>query len=160
MAKILISSCLLGFKVRYNGSDMPVSDKNFEKLCSENQIIPFCPEVSAGLEIPRLPAEIQGGDGTDVLSGDARVLCNNGFDVTDSFLAGAKKALEICIRESIFFAVLTESSPSCGSKLIYDGSFSGIKKNGKGVTAALLENYGIKVFSQNEIPEIFEFLNR
>lgn len=93
MAKILISSCLLGFKVRYNGSDMPVSDKNFEKLCSENQIIPFCPEVSAGLEIPRLPAEVQGGDGTDVLSGDARVLCNNGFDVTDSFLAGAKKSL-------------------------------------------------------------------
>ncbi|MDY0361924.1 MAG: DUF523 domain-containing protein [Desulforegulaceae bacterium] len=159
MAKILVSSCLLGFKVRYNGSNMPVLDKRFEKVILENEIIHFCPEVFAGLSIPRLPCEIYKGDGEDVLSGSAKVLCNNGLDLTKEFLTGAKKALDKCIKESILCALLTESSPSCGSNLIYDGSFRGTKKPGKGVTAALLAKSKINVFSQHDIAKLIEYLN-
>ncbi len=151
MAKILVSSCLLGFNVRYNGSCINTENNSFKILAEQHEIIPFCPEVSAGLPIPRPPAEITGGEGEDVLSGTAEVLNNIGEDVTEAFLNGARLALDKCLSENIFLAVLAERSPSCGSSLIYDGSFRGMTKAGRGVTAALLEKSGIKVFSQDNI---------
>ena len=132
MAKILISSCLLGFKVRYNSSSIKPEDDSFNRLIEEHEIIPFCPEVEAGLPIPRDPSEIIKGNGDDVISGKAKVMTESGDDLTDYFLSGAEKALDKCREEKILFAVLSERSPSCGSSIIYDGSFSGVKKEGKG----------------------------
>jgi len=151
MSKILVSACLLGCKVRYNASDVKVDNKIFEQLIEENEIIPFCPEVSAGLLTPRPSAEIQGGEGIDVLRGTASVIEVNGIDVSHSFCRGAKMALDKCIEHKISLAILNESSPSCGSSFIYDGTFTGKKKAGMGVTAALLKENGIKVKSQHEV---------
>lgn len=151
MSKILVSSCLLGCKVRYNASDVKVDSKLFEQLIEEHEIIPFCPEVSAGLLTPRPSAEIQGGEGLDVLQGTANVVGIDSVDVSDYFCRGAQMALEKCIDEKVSLAILNESSPSCGSRSIYDGNFSGDKKVGMGVTAALLKQNGIQVQSQHEV---------
>lgn len=154
MEKVLVSSCLVGNKVRYNASCLSVSKLDLEWLNSNVSLVVFCPEVSSGLPIPRAPAEIVEGQGIDVIQGTALVMGNDGIDVTNQFLAGAQKALKLCQDAGIRYAVLAEGSPSCGSSKIYDGTFSGTKVDGSGVTAALLENQGIKVFSQHTIANL------
>ncbi|UYM16578.1 DUF523 domain-containing protein [Endozoicomonas euniceicola] len=153
MEKVLVSSCLLGNKVRYNGLDLSCENELIKKWLHEGRVVAFCPEVSAGLPTPRAPAEIQNGNGEDVLQLNARVVENTGEDVSEQFIAGAELALKLCIKHKIQVAILTESSPSCGSTMIYNGDFSDTKKAGQGVTAALLSKHGIRVFSQNNINE-------
>lgn len=160
MSKILVSSCLLGCKVRYNGSCVNVEGKCFEELTQKHEIIPFCPEVKAGLPIPRPAAEIQGGEGIDVLQGSAKVVGIDGVDFTDYFCRGAELALEKCVENNISSAILTEASPSCGSSLIYDGNHNGNKKIGIGVTVALLKQNGINVYSQHEVCNLIKLLNK
>jgi uncharacterized protein YbbK (DUF523 family) len=158
MAKILISACLLGCKVRYNASDLEVISSEFEKLITIHDVVSFCPEVSAGMSIPRAPAEIKGGDGFDVLSGKAKVIDIDGQKLNEGFITAAKNALARCQKEKIHFAILAESSPSCGSSHIYDGSFNDTKSAGKGVTAALLAQNGIRVFNQYQANELLQLL--
>jgi len=158
MEKMLVSACLVGERVRYNGIV-----KNFESqiLKSWNRrgwVVAICPEVAGGLPVPRPRSEIAGSGGNQVLNGHQKVIDIKGQDVTKYFLDGAQKALELASLLGIRFAILKEGSPSCGSNYIYDGSFSGIKKPGKGVTAALLEENGIRVFSENEILEAEKYL--
>lgn len=154
LEKVLVSACLVGNKVRYNASCLSMSEVDLNWLQSNVELVVFCPEVSSGLPIPRAPAEIITGKGIDVLNGSARVMGNDGIDVTNQFVAGAQNALELCQEKQIRYAILAEGSPSCGSSKIYDGTFSGIKIDGSGVTAALLESEGIKVFSQHTIANL------
>lgn len=79
---------------------------------------------------------------------------NDGIDVTEHFVAGAQNTLKLCQQQQIKYAILAEGSPSCGSSKIYDGTFNGIKIDGSGVTTALLESEGIKVFSQHTIASL------
>lgn len=151
MRKVLISACLLGKKVRYDGGALEVADQIVERWRSEGRIVSVCPEVEAGMSIPRQPAEIFKGSGESVLNGEVDVIEKGGAKVTNDFLAGASIALNLCHKFNIDIAVLAEFSPSCGSSAIYDGSFSGKKVPGMGVTAALLREHGVQVFSQYEI---------
>ena len=128
-----------------------MDDQLVEQWRSEGRIVSVCPEVEAGMSIPRAPAEIRGGAGDSVLNGKAAVIETNGTEVTAEFLSGASVALELCRKFDIEIAVLAEFSPSCGSSHIYDGSFSGQKSAGMGVTSALLRRHGVRVFSQHEI---------
>lgn len=153
LRKILISACLLGKKVRYDGGSLAVADQVVEQWRADGRIISVCPEVEAGMSIPRQPAEIFEGCGENVLSGDAEVIERDGGRVTHEFLTGASIALDLCHKFNIDVAVLAEFSPSCGSSAIYDGSFSGKKMPGMGVTAALLRQHGVQVFNQHEIEE-------
>ena len=146
MKKVLISACLLGDKVRYDGQSLLTSSRILKEWIDEGRVISICPEVSSGMSIPRAPAEINGGDGYDVLSGKISVIENNGHIVTENFLRGANNALVLCKKNEIDVAVLAEFSPSCGSSSVYSGDFSGTKVNGVGVTAALLTSHGIIVF--------------
>ena len=154
MEKVLVSSCLMGNKVRYNASCLSISEADLEWLISNLEIVIFCPEISAGLPTPRPPAEIIAGKGIDVLDGLASVVGDDGIDVTTQFVAGAENALKLCQKQQIKYAVLAEGSPSCGSSNIYDGTFSGTKIDGSGVTATLLEENGIRVFSQHTIADL------
>ncbi len=156
--KILISACLIGNKVRYDANDVPTESRILEEWKTEDRLIAFCPEVAGGLSVPRLPAEIQNGNGQGVLLGEAKVLDNQGNDVSLNFINGAKKALEVAQNNNVKVAILKEKSPSCGSSFIYDGTFSSVKKIGQGVTTALLEQNGIKVFSDLEIEKAAEYL--
>ncbi|WED29420.1 DUF523 domain-containing protein [Vibrio sp. DW001] len=158
MVKVLVSSCLVGNKVRYNASCLSIPELDLYWLKSNVELVVFCPEVSAGLPTPRAPAEIITGKGIDVLDGSANVVGNDGIDVTTQFVNGAENALKLCHKQQIKYAVLAEGSPSCGSSKIYDGTFNGIKIDGSGVAAALLERNGIKVYSQHTIAKLRNML--
>ncbi|RLB80470.1 MAG: DUF523 domain-containing protein [Deltaproteobacteria bacterium] len=158
MNKILVSACLIGENVRYNGR-VKVDENSWLKGWKlQGRLVPFCPEVAGGLPVPRPCSEISGYDGHTVLYEDTRVMDIKGKDVTQYFLTGAQKTLELARLHNIKLAVLKDGSPSCGSTYIYDGSFSGIKKPGKGITTVLLEENSVRVFNEGEILEAVEYL--
>ncbi|MCP9949501.1 DUF523 domain-containing protein [Actinomadura madurae] len=158
MERILVSSCLVGRPVRYDGKAKPVSGGLVERWRAEGRLVPFCPEVSGGLGVPRPPAEIVGGDGGDVLDGTARIRTGTGEDVTEEFLRGARLALDAARRSGARVALLKEGSPSCGGHRIYDGTFTGSPVPGTGVTTALLRRSGVHVFSEDELDDLAALL--
>jgi len=152
MQRILVSACLLGQAVRYDGSDKRCAHSILQAWLANGQVVPFCPELAAGLPVPRPPAEIsQGAGGTAVLRGLARVIEAGGRDVTAEFVTGAEQALATARQYDIRLAILKEDSPSCGSSTTYDGTFSGTRIPHPGVTGALLRQAGIAVFSENQL---------
>jgi uncharacterized protein YbbK (DUF523 family) len=151
--KVLVSSCLLGEPVRYHGGDAFCAHDVIERWKAEGRLVVLCPETAAGLPVPRPPAEIIGGGGADVLRGQAYVGDSTGVDVTAAFLRGARAVLAAALGEGVRAAVLKDGSPSCGSTYIYDGSFRGQRDMGQGVTAALLSEAGIRVFSDRQVEE-------
>lgn len=158
MNKVLVSACLLGDKVRYDGNSLFISSDILQDWLEDGRVVSICPEVSSGMSIPRAPAEILGGEGGGVLSGEISVIEVNGKDVSDKFLTGANNALSLCKENNIYVAVLADFSPSCGSSFIYNGDFSGTKIEGQGVTAALLSAHGVKVFSQYQLEDANNWL--
>ncbi|RST60267.1 DUF523 domain-containing protein [Siminovitchia terrae] len=148
---ILVSSCLAGLEVRYDGRHS-LHDK-IKKLVGENKAITICPELSGGFSTPREPAEITGGDGYDVLDGKAKVIDRSGREVTDLYMKGAHATLKLAKEIKASLVVLKENSPSCGSSMIYDGEFNGNKIAGDGVTSALLKRNGFRVISEEQLDE-------
>lgn len=139
----LVSACLAGCRCRYDQGTKEQAE--IVDLIRTGKAVPVCPEQLGGLPTPRLPAEIMGGDGDDVLDGRARVVNRAGEDVTAQFLAGAREVLRLAQAVGATEAVLKERSPSCGAEAIYDGTFTGATVPGAGVTAALLRRHGISV---------------
>jgi len=151
---ILVSSCLAGLEVRYNGTHC--LDLKISQLIEEHKAIPVCPELLGGFSTPREPAEIIGGNGEDVLDGKAKVIERSGRDVTELYIKGAYTTLKKAIDNNASVVVLKEYSPSCGSSLIYNGEFIGKKIAGNGVTTALLLRNGIRVISEEQFADIFD----
>ncbi|MEU4832653.1 DUF523 domain-containing protein [Streptosporangium sp. NPDC023615] len=154
MDRILVSACLMGRKVRYDGAAKTSEDALLATWRRQGRLVAFCPEVEGGLPVPRPAAEIEGGaGGAAVLDGTARVLTADGADVTAPFLAGARAALEAARSCGARVAILKEGSPSCGSLAVHDGAFGGGRVPGNGVTTALLERNGIAVFGEERVAE-------
>ena len=147
--KILTSQCLFGGDpVRYDGKSKALEDSIYLKWKDEDRLIPVCPEVFGGLPVPRTDAQIVGD----------KVINRDGIDVTDAYMKGALEAVRLAKAHNVAFAVMKEKSPSCGSNQIYDGTFSGNKIPGQGLAVRLLREAGIKVFSEEEIPQAAAFL--
>ena len=123
--KLLVSACLLGDPVRYDGQAQRLADPSLRVWQQAGMLVPFCPEVAGGLPTPRPAAEA---------------------------------ALALCRREGIECALLKERSPSCGSQRIYDGRFRGVTQSGEGMTANLLRQQGIRVFSEEQLDELKAFV--
>ena len=141
---IAVSACLLGTKCRYDGSAKPCPP--VIALKSKHTLVPICPEVAAGLPIPHAPNEIA----------STKPLCvrdSEGIDNTEAFVRGAEKSVERARNKGCDLAILKAKSPSCGSGLIYDGTFSGALVPGDGVACALFKQAGIAVVDENHIPE-------
>lgn len=157
VSKILVSACLMGHAVRYDGRAKPLVHPAIERWMQEGLLVTICPEMSAGMPVPRSPAEIaDAATGEDVLAGSARVVEMTGGDVTDEFLQAAENAVRLATESECRYALLIDGSPSCGSGFIYDGSFSGNRRAGNGVTAAALKQAGIEVFSDRDIDRLIE----
>ena len=148
MPKYLISACLAGENVRYDARNC--LHEKLRALVENDQAIIACPEMLGGLATPRPAAEIVGGSALDVFDGQAKILDSSGTNVTEAFLTGAYKTLEIAQKNQITHVILKENSPSCGRHFIYDGTFQGHKKQGMGLTAMLLTQHGFIVMSENE----------
>ncbi len=152
MIKILVSACLLGQKVRYDGKDNYQAHVRLRYWVELGRVIPVCPECLGGLPVPRPAAEIQAGaTGNDVIHQQAKITTITGKDVTAEYLSGARKTLKVAQDNQVMVAILKARSPSCGSTHIYDGTFSNNVIDGIGVTAALLVENGIQVFNEAEI---------
>lgn len=146
---LLVSACLCGINCRYSG-DSNTYEK-VKELLKRGEAIPVCPEQLGGLETPRLACEIVGGTGKKVLQGKAKVIDKDGNDRTLEFVKGAHEVLNIVKMMGIHKAILKAKSPSCGCGKIYDGTFSGNKITGSGVTAQLLLENGIEVITEEEL---------
>jgi len=149
--KVLVSGCLAGVLCKYNGTYNNVPE--LVSLVEKGLAIAVCPEILGGGAVPREPNETVNGDGRRVLDGKARVMTPSGVDCTEMFIRGAVETLKKAREHNIKIAILKERSPSCGSSLIYDGTFSGRKIAGSGVTAAILQRAGIKVYSEYNFRE-------
>ena len=142
--KILVSECLYGGRiVRYDGGDVPSLDPVFLKWKDEGRLVPICPEVFGGLPTPRPDAQRK----------DGGVFTGAGADVTDPFRKGAEEALRLARAEDVCFCIMKADSPSCGSREIYDGSFTDAKCPGQGLAVELLRDAGYTVFDEEDIKE-------
>jgi len=152
---ILISACLIGLNCRYDGKSSNPSSRlrrevNLEFLIEKvrrGDALPVCPEQLGGLPTPRVPAEIVGGTGEDVLSGAAKVCTSDGRNVTSAFLRGARETLYLAKLVNAQHIIFKPRSPSCGCGQIYDGTFTRTLRYGNGVTTALLLREGFIVFN-------------
>jgi len=141
--QVLVSACLLGEKVRFDGGDKRSTHPVLARWLAEGRVVAVCPEVSGGLGVPRPPAQRRG----------QQVVTDAGADVTAQFERGARVALELAQRLGLEVAVLKEGSPSCGSAEVHDGTFSGRRVPGQGTTTALLRQHGVRVFSEAQLDE-------
>ena len=137
--KVLVSKCLLGFNCRYKGDNCK-NDKLLEFL-KDKEVIGVCPEVEGGLPTPRDPSERVAN----------KVISSKGKDVTAEYQKGAKFALKLAQDNNVDLVIFKAKSPSCGCGLIYDGTFSGNKIPGNGVTTELLLKNGFKVITEENL---------
>jgi uncharacterized protein YbbK (DUF523 family) len=152
VVKIAVSACLLGAPVRYDGTDKKTRHPALQRWIDEGRVVALCPEVLGGLGTPRPPAEIV------YVGGLRRVRANTGRDVTAEFESGAAESLEQARRHGARVAILKDGSPSCGSTYIYDGTFTGTRADGRGVTAAAFAEHGIRVFPESELDAAAEYV--
>ena len=146
--KALISACLLGLPCRYDGTGKLLTEVT--ALKGKVEWIPVCPEQLGGLATPRPSAERVG----------QRVLTREGADVTEQYRRGGELAAALAEFLDCRCALLKARSPSCGSGLIYDGTFSGTKAPGDGVTAQAVKAMGIPVFDEEHWEEFIDFVSR
>lgn len=139
MKKILVSACLMGYDCRYKGNSC--KNQKLLELAKDNILIPVCPEQMGGLPTPRYPSEIVGD----------RVIAKSGDDVTEQYMRGADFALQIAKANGVDCCIMKANSPSCGKGVIYDGTFSGNKTAGNGVTVQTLLDAGFTVMTEEDI---------
>ena len=138
---ILVSHCFLGVLCRYDGASR-LDRQIIELHRAGHNLVPVCPELLGGLDVPRSPAEIQP---------DGRVVTQDGEDVTAAYRAGAERAVEIAKEKGCTAAILKARSPSCGSGEVYDGTFTHTITSGWGIAARLLDEAGLEVTDEDHL---------
>lgn len=139
--KIAVSACLLGHNCKYNGGNN--RSQSVLDYVEGHEVIAVCPEVAGGLSVPRSPVELQNG----------KAINADGEDVTAFFRRGVEKTMAKLTEEAVALAILQPRSPSCGCKQIYDGTFSKVLIDGKGMFAQALADAGIPTMDGNDVPE-------
>lgn len=137
--KVLVSACLLGENCKYNGGNN--YDPAVVDWLRDHEVVPVCPEVLAGMPVPRIPVELRGG----------RAVNKEGADVDAAYRAGVAQAVQRAKAERIELAVLKSRSPTCGVKQIYDGTFSGTLVDGQGLLAQALRENGFRVIDAEDL---------
>ena len=148
MKKILDSGCLYGWHVRYDDGDTPCLDERFLAWKDEGRLIPVCPEVFGELDTPR-PDSQRKGD---------KVIACTGQDVTREYEIGAVESVRLANESDVVCCIMMQDSPSCGSKFIYDGTFTDTKTQGQGRAVELLRDAAYVVFDQDDLGEVEKLL--
>lgn len=155
--RILMSSCLIGLKCGYDGSSYGEYPSALKLLKYDTvKIVRFCPEEFS-FGTPREMCDIHGGNGLEVLNGNAKVLTESGIDWTEGMIKASEKMLEIAINEKVEIALMMDTSAACGSQVIYDGNRFEVNKKyqiGMGVCAAQLKKNGFVVISQRDFASL------
>lgn len=136
----VVSACLAGKACRYDGGASPCPE--VMELVARGKALPLCPEVLGGLPSPRPPCENVHG----------RILDRQGNDHSTAFWHGAQEALAQTRACGASIAILKSRSPSCGFGQIYDGTFSKRLTPGQGLWASLLQQDGIRLYSEEDLP--------
>lgn len=136
---ILVSACLLGEKCKYNGGDNYCP--GVVEYVKDQDVIPVCPEMRAGMGCPRIPIEIANGVLID----------RNGKNVDAPMRAAIREIFAEIQDEEISCAILKSRSPTCGVRQVYDGAFSGTLVSGSGLFAQALKDAGYQVIDSEEI---------
>jgi len=137
--KVLVSACLLGTNCKYNGGNNYC--EKVIRFLEDKESIPVCPEVLAGMGVPRNPIEIVDG-----------VLMDKYGNSVDACLRQAvAEVVQQAKQLQIDCAVLQSRSPTCGVNQIYDGSFSGRKIPGSGALAQAMREAGIRVIDVEDL---------
>lgn len=157
-APILISACLLGAPVRYDGEHCRQDHPWLRVLADAGRLLPICPEVAGGLPTPRPPAELCGGDGHALWAGAAQVRTASGDELSAAFCAGARVACALAAQHGVRLAILKARSPSCGCRQVYSGQFDGQLRAGQGVAAAALATAGVTLFDEQQLTEAARWL--
>lgn len=144
MQSLLISACLMGTPCKYSGGSNALPPAVLARLRETYRLIPVCPELAGGLPVPRTPSERLG----------SRVVTRSGQDVTAAFTRGAQLAVRLAARFGCSLALFKERSPSCGSGIIYDGSFTGRLVPGSGLAAEALAARGVKLLGESRLEEL------
>ena len=142
--KILVSACLLGRNCKYNGGNN--LNSQVVELLKDHVAVEVCPELMAGLGVPRTPIEIVNGQVKD----------RDGNNVDAALRRSVEMILTQVRREGIQYAILKSRSPTCGVRQVYDGSFTGTLVDGAGVLAQALMDASCQVFDSEDLPEKFE----
>jgi len=148
---VLVSACLVGFHCRFDGRDR--TSTGVLRALAGTQWIPVCPEVNAGMKTPRLPLSFFGGSGSDVLTGEARIIREDGKDMTRPLVESSRILLDFVEKWGVKTAILKDKSPSCGVRQVYFGEKLG---RGVGVFTALLKDYGVRVLHEDEVEKLRE----
>ncbi len=139
--KVIVSACLAGDNCKYSGGNN--FNQKMMDFLKNHEMVKVCPEVLGGLPTPRPSAEIVNG----------RVMNTQGADITREFELGAQKAFQIVQKENPDLIILQSRSPSCGTRQIYDGTFSGRKIPGHGLFAALCIKAGYRVLDIEDMAD-------
>jgi len=142
MRKIAVSACLLGENCKYSGGNN--KNEAVLKFVEGKEVIPVCPEVAGGLPIPRVPVELVNG----------MAINRDGINVDKEFRLGVERMLNKLENEDVELVILQPRSPSCGTKQIYDGTFTGTLVDGQGMFAKALIEKGYKVVEPDELEHL------
>jgi uncharacterized protein YbbK (DUF523 family) len=147
-APIVVSACLLGKRCRYNGEDR--DNPGVRRFLKGKNYVAVCPEKLAGWGVPRPPVEFRGGGAEKVIEGRAKIVSNEGADLTSGLMKAVTKAVERATSLGAEEAILKEKSPSCGVTKVYrDGRLV----RGEGLFTHGLKRRGIAVRSEANFTE-------
>jgi uncharacterized protein YbgA (DUF1722 family)/uncharacterized protein YbbK (DUF523 family) len=125
--KIGVSSCLLGKEVRYNGGHS--HDRYITGTLGQYfSFVDVCPEVEAGLGIPREAMRLVGDPAAPRL-----LASKSGRDFTDTLNTWARKRVQELAAENLCGFIFKSRSPSSGMERVKVYTENGFPGSNKGV---------------------------
>lgn len=110
--RLLVSQCLIGDKVRYDGAHK--NQSNLAPLWALVDLQAQCPEVAAGMGVPRAPIRRQLHRGSErlALAQTGEIIATNLAQTCDAL--SASLAYNLTNNKQLCGAILKARSPSCG----------------------------------------------
>lgn len=144
--RIGVSSCLVGNEVRYDGGhkrDRYISDV----LGAHMELVPVCPEVEAGLGIPRETIRLEGRpEAPRLMTTRTRV------DHTRRMLAWTRGRVRALAKEALCGFIFKARSPSCGMMRVkvHNGKSRSVAKGAGLFAQAVMDHFPLLPVVEDE----------